>query len=98
MSNTIFIRTDSYLIIATNWLLQTLSRRIVFSVFVSSQGVPRSTKFRTEVTHMSRGLNMTGFYVFEYIGFHFGLPPTVATLPISTLCFLHLRSDKFIHI
>ena len=85
-------------LVSLNKSFQSLSRRIVFSVFVSSQGVPSSAKFGTEVTHIARGLNMTCFYVFKYIGLHFGLSPTVATLPISTLCFLHLRSDKFIHI
>ena len=100
--NILFISMNNYsnrLILVTSqknrW---SLSRRIVFSVFVSSQGVPSSTKFRTEVTYVARGLDMTCFYMFKYIGFHFGLPPTVATLPISSLCFLHLRSDKFIHI
>ena len=83
----------------TSWV-SNISRivLIVGAMFVCSQGVSGSAVLGTYHASVPWCFHVGRLDVLENIGLHFGLSPTVATLPISTSCFLHLRSDEFIHI
>ncbi len=46
----------------------------MLSVFVSSEGISRATRLGTDITVVTRGLNMACFNMLKNVGFHFRHP------------------------
>ena len=76
-----------------NLLIESIFSKIsdrMVSIPMSSQSISSSAVFLAEVADVTRCFDMTGFYVFEYIGFDLSCDKTVLTLPVSIIQFHHL--------
>ena len=70
----------------------------MLSVFVSSEGISSSTRLGTDITGVTRGLNVVCLNMLKYVGFHFGHPETEQTLPHSLVGLLHFGPNEVVYI
>ena len=68
----------------------------MLSVFMSSEGISRATRLRTDITLVARGLNMAGLNMLKDVGLHFGYPGTEKTLPHSIMGLLHFGTNEVV--